>query len=46
VFLGQIDPRSPLNGVENGAAAAVLAYLCVLGLGIAVLLNRYRWTER
>jgi ABC-2 type transport system permease protein len=46
VFLGRIDPESPLRGVENGAAAAVLAYLCVLGLGLAVLLSRYRWTER
>ncbi|MEY2421496.1 MAG: type transport system permease protein [Acidimicrobiaceae bacterium] len=46
VFLGEIDPLSPLNGVPNGGAAAVLAYVCVLGLGIAVLLGRYRWTER
>jgi hypothetical protein len=46
VFLGQVDAGSPLNGVPNGGLAAVLAYLCVLGLGIAVLLNRYRWTER
>lgn len=46
VFLGQIDSESPLNGVPNGGVAAVLAYLCVLGLGIAVLLGRYRWTER
>jgi hypothetical protein len=46
VFLGHIDPGSPLNGVPNGGVAAVLAYLCVLGLGIAVLLGRYRWTER
>lgn len=46
VFLGQIDPQSPLNGVQNGGAAAVLAYVCVLGLGAAVLLQRYRWTER
>ena len=46
VFLGEIDPLSPLNGVENGAAAAVLAYVCVLGIATAVLLQRYRWTER
>jgi hypothetical protein len=46
VFLGQIDPESPLNGVPNGAQAAMLAYVCVLGLGVAVLLSRYRWTER
>ncbi len=46
VFLGHIDRESPLNGVQNGGAAAVLAYTCVLGLGFAVLLQRYRWTER
>jgi hypothetical protein len=46
VFLGEIDPRSPLEGVPNGAQAAILAYLSVLALGIAVLLGRYRWTER
>lgn len=46
VFLGRVDPLSSLNGVENGAAAAVLAYACVLGLALAVLLHRYRWTER
>ena len=46
VFLGEIDPQSPLNGVQNGAAAAVLAYACVLGIATAVLLRRYRWTER
>ncbi|MEY2454555.1 MAG: type transport system permease protein [Acidimicrobiaceae bacterium] len=46
VFLGEIDPTSPLGGVPNGGTAAVLAYLCVLGIGIAVLLGRYRWTER
>ena len=46
VFLGHIDPESPLNGVPNGGMAAVLAYVAVLGLGVAVLLHRYRWTER
>jgi hypothetical protein len=46
VFLGEIDPTSPLGGVPNGGIAAVLAYVCVLGLGGAVLLGRYRWTER
>ena len=46
VFLGHVDPRSPLNGVANAETAAMLAYGCVLGLAIAVLLSRYRWTER
>jgi hypothetical protein len=46
VFLGHVDPESPLRGVVNAESAAVLAYLCVLGLAVAVLLSRYRWTER
>jgi ABC-2 type transport system permease protein len=46
VFLGHVDPESPLRGVANAEVAAVLAYLCVLGLAVAVLLTRYRWTER
>jgi len=46
VFLGQIDPESGLKGVQNGGLYAVLAYAAALGLGIAVLLRRYRWTER
>jgi ABC-2 type transport system permease protein len=46
VFLGQIDPESALKGVQNGGLYAVLAYAAALGLGIAVLLRRYRWTER
>jgi ABC-2 type transport system permease protein len=46
VFLGQIDPESPLKGVENGGLYAVVAYTVALAAGIAVLLRRYRWTER
>jgi hypothetical protein len=46
VFLGQVDPESPLRGVSNAETAAILAYLCVVGLAAAVLLSRYRWTER
>jgi hypothetical protein len=46
VFLGHVDPRSPLGGVPNAEASAVLAYVCVLGIAAAVLLSRYRWTER
>jgi hypothetical protein len=46
VFLGQIDPESPLKGVVNGGLYAVIAYAVALTVGIAVLLRRYRWTER
>jgi ABC-2 type transport system permease protein len=46
VFLGHIDPESPLNGVANGGLLAVIVYASVLLLGIGILLRRYRWVER
>ncbi len=46
VFLGHIDPESPLNGVANGGLLALATYLAVLALGAATLLRRYRWVER
>ncbi|MEP7113615.1 MAG: hypothetical protein ABI862_10145 [Ilumatobacteraceae bacterium] len=46
VFLGHIDPLSPLSGVSNGGLLAVATYLVILLLGIGVLLYRYRWVER
>ena len=46
VFLGQIEQRSALNGVENGGLYAALVYLAVLVSAAAVLVYRYRWTDR
>jgi ABC-2 type transport system permease protein len=46
IFLGQISPDEPLNGVENGGLYAVLTYIAVLLTGLVVLLRRYRWVER
>jgi ABC-2 type transport system permease protein len=46
VFLGHIDPTSPLGGVANGGLLAVAVYLGVLFVGAGVLLYRYRWVER
>jgi ABC-2 type transport system permease protein len=45
VFLGHIDPDSPLNGVDNGGLFAVATYLAVLLVGVGTLLRRYRWVE-
>jgi hypothetical protein len=45
VFLGHIDPDSPLNGVDNGGMFAVATYLAVLLVGVGTLLRRYRWVE-
>jgi ABC-2 type transport system permease protein len=46
VFLGHVDFRSPLAGVDNGGLLAVVTYAVVLLVGIGVLLRRYRWVER
>jgi ABC-2 type transport system permease protein len=46
VFLGEIDPLSPLGGVANGGLLAVATYVAVVGSALAVLLWRYRWVER
>jgi ABC-2 type transport system permease protein len=46
VFLGHIDPSSPLTGVANGGLLAAATYLVILFVGIGVLIQRYRWVER
>jgi ABC-2 type transport system permease protein len=46
VFLGQIHPRSSLNGVANGGLLATAVYVGVLIVAAGVLLRRYRWVER
>ncbi len=46
VFLGNIDPDSPLTGVANGGLLAVVTYLAILFVGLGVLVQRYRWVER
>jgi ABC-2 type transport system permease protein len=46
VFLGHIDPSSPLTGVANGGLLAAATYLVILLIGIGVLIQRYRWVER
>ena len=46
VFLGHVDPESPLTGVDNGGLLAVATYVVVLLVGVGVLLRRYRWVER
>jgi ABC-2 type transport system permease protein len=46
VFLGHVDARSPLGGVNHGGLFAVMTYVAVLITGVVVLLRRYRWVER
>lgn len=46
VFLGHIDPKSPLNGVSSGGLFAIATYIVVLVVSAAVLLGRYREVER
>ncbi|MEZ5256844.1 MAG: hypothetical protein R2705_08115 [Ilumatobacteraceae bacterium] len=45
IFLGRLDEASPLSGVTNGVRYAAV-YLVVVTSGLALLLRRYRWTER
>ena len=42
VFLGNVDPFGPLDGVGRGAYAAVLVYLMVILASWVVLVWRYR----
>jgi ABC-2 type transport system permease protein len=46
VFLGNVDPASPLGGVAGGGLMAAAVYVVVAGAAAAVLLWRYRWVER
>jgi ABC-2 type transport system permease protein len=46
VFLGHVDPGSPLSGVSNAGVYTILIYVAVLVVGGGVLLRRYRWVER
>lgn len=46
IFLGNIDPDSPLTRVDQGGLFAVVTFAVVLCVGLAVLLRRYRWVER
>lgn len=46
VFLGHLDPLSPLSGVASGALLAAAAYVAMSTVAAGVLLYRYRWVER
>jgi len=46
VFLGHVYPQSPLAGVAGAGALAVVGYVVVVAVSVAVLLWRYRWAER
>lgn len=46
VFLGHVDPESPLTGVGGGGPMAIGVYAAVLVAGSVLLLRRYRWVER
>ncbi len=46
IFLGHVDPTSPLGGVAGGGWLALAVYVGVLLTAAVVLLQRYRWVER
>jgi ABC-2 type transport system permease protein len=45
VFLGHLDADFRLSQLDGGGLLALAAYLLVLGVSVATLLWRYRWTE-
>ena len=45
IFLGHLDPEEAMGGVSGGGAAALCAYLAVLGVSVWVLIWRYRQAE-
>jgi ABC-2 type transport system permease protein len=45
VFLGHLHPRFRLSELAGGGLLAIVAYLAVVGVSLAVLLWRYRWTD-
>ncbi len=45
VFLGHLGVRFRLAQLDGGELLALAAYLLVVGVSIATLLWRYRWTE-
>jgi ABC-2 type transport system permease protein len=46
IFLGNVDPTSPLGGVARGGLYAAGVYAAVSLVALVVLLRRYRWVER
>ncbi len=46
VFLGHFELGSDLDGVANGGRLVVVELVVVIAIGLAVLLQRYRWVER
>lgn len=46
IFLGHIDPTSPMGGEENAGAFALLTYTGVIAAAAGLLAFRYRWIER
>ena len=45
VFLGHLGPLFPLSRSGHGEVLAVVAYVTVVGVSLATLLWRYRWSE-
>jgi hypothetical protein len=46
IFLGHVDPESPLTRVDQGGLFAIVTFVVLLLAAAGVLLRRYRWVER
>jgi len=45
IFLGHVDPDSPLSGLSYGGALALGSYCAVVAISVVTLFRRYRWVE-
>ena len=45
IFLGHMDDRLGLGGVDGAGPLAILVYLLVVGVSLGVLFRRYQWVE-
>lgn len=46
VFLGQVEERTPLSGVDNGGLYAIVVYLAIVSGAFTILFLRYREVDQ
>ncbi|MSO87516.1 MAG: hypothetical protein EXQ71_08345 [Acidimicrobiia bacterium] len=46
VFLGQVEERTPLSGVDNGGLYAIVVYLAIVSGSFTILFLRYREVDQ
>ncbi len=46
VFLGKVEERTPLSGVDNGGLYAIVVYLTIVSGAFTILFLRYREVDQ